>query len=91
MTQRTVAHIGIWLMIVGGIVFLMNIFIVSHFAEALADMSDGEMQLPAVVQLVLNLTHLLVQYSWFFVPLYAILFIAVIIWYCKSRPPAIIP
>lgn len=88
MTQRTVAHISIWLMIVGGIFFLMNIFVVPHFTAAIADMSDGKMQLPAIIQLILNFSHLAVRYSWFFAPLYGVLFIAVIIWYCKSRPRA---
>jgi len=91
MTQRTAAHIGIWLMVVAGILFLINVFVVPYFAEVLLDMSDGRVSLPGFVQFIFNLSHFAVQYSWFFASLYMALFIAVIIWYRKSGSPANMP
>ena len=86
MSQRTVAHICIWVMILAGILFLMSISVVPYFAALLNEMSDGQTRLPIIVQFILNLSTFTVQYGWFFTPLYLLLFVGAIAWYRTTKP-----
>ena len=86
MTQRTAAHISIWIMILLGFFLAFNIFVVPYFANMLAQM---DIQLPLIAQCVLNLSDFMTHFGWFFVPLYAILFITVIVWHSKAKTSAI--
>ena len=85
MTQRIIAHICIWIMILAGILFLTNIFVVPYFASLFAGTS---VQLPIVVKFILNLSNFMVYHGWVFSSFYITLFIAVIVWYCKTKPQA---
>jgi len=83
MTQRTVAHLCTWLMILAGILFALNIFIVPYFAEMLADTG---MELSVIAQFILNLSQFTIQHTWFWAPFYAIFFFVAIVWYRAAKP-----
>ena len=86
MSQRTVAHICIWVMILAGILFVTNIFVIPYFAELLNEMSDGQTRLPIIVQFILNLSTFTVQNGWFFGSFYILLFVGAIAWYRTTKP-----
>ena len=88
MSQRTVAHIGIWVMILLGLFFTISVFVVPYFAESIAEMDT---KLHFSVQYILNLSAFMSHYGWSFVPIYAVIFVAIIIWHTKAKHPAASP
>ena len=83
MTQRTTAGICIWFMILIGIFLAVNLFVVPYFAVICAEMGA---ELPFIAKLIFTLSSCLIQNGILFTLLYAMIFVAIMVWYCQTKP-----
>lgn len=82
MTQRTAAHIGIWMMILAGILFGLLVLVVPYLASILNQMQTS---LPFSAQLIFSFSNYIIQNGIFIAWLYSTLFISIIVWYNVAK------
>jgi type II secretory pathway component PulF len=70
-------------MILIGIFLAVNLFVVPYFAAICAEMGA---ELPFIAKLIFTLSSCLIQNGILFTLLYTMSFVAIIVWYCRTKP-----
>lgn len=84
MTQRLIARLCQWVMILAGIIFVFSVFAVPRFAAAYA---ADDMPLPWYLNVTFAFSGMMLEYSWLLIQFYLLLFALIVVWSFTTKSP----